>query len=40
MSSHWKKLQKASEDFAVKKYYESMTPDMYKDRYSTSNKNY
>ena len=31
MSSNWKKLQKASEDFAVKKYYESMTPETYKD---------
>lgn len=31
MSSGWRKLQKASEDFAVKKFYESMTPDMYKE---------
>lgn len=31
MSSTWKKLQKASEDFAIKKYYESMTPEMYQE---------
>jgi len=31
MSSTWKKLQKASEDFAIKKYYESMTPKMYQE---------
>ena len=31
MSSTWKKLQKASEDFAVKKYYENMTPEMYQE---------
>ena len=31
MSSSWRKLQKASEDFAVKKFYENMTPDMYKE---------
>lgn len=31
MSSSWKKLQKASEDFAIKKFYESMTPEMYKE---------
>ena len=31
MSSNWKKLQKASEDFAIKKYYENMTPQMYQE---------
>lgn len=31
MSSTWKKLQKASEDFAIKKYYENMTPEMYQE---------
>ena len=31
MSSTWKKLQKASEDFAIKKYYENMTPQMYQE---------
>ena len=31
MTSTWKKLQKASEDFAIKKYYESMTPEMYQE---------
>ena len=31
MSSGWRKLQKASEDFAIKKYYENMTPEMYQE---------
>lgn len=31
MSSSWKKLQKASEDFAIKKFYENMTPQMYQE---------
>lgn len=31
MSSTWRKLQKASEDFAVKKFYENMTPQMYQE---------
>jgi len=31
MSSTWKKIQKANEDYIIKKYYENMTPDMYKE---------
>ena len=31
MSSIYKKIQKSSENFAVKNYYASMTPEMYQD---------
>lgn len=31
MSSTWKKLQKANENFTIKKYYENMTPQMYQE---------
>ena len=31
MSSTWKKLQKASEDFAIKQCYANMTPQMYQE---------
>lgn len=31
MSSTWRKLQKANEDFVIKKYYENMTPEMYQE---------
>ena len=30
MSSSWKQIQKNAEDFAIKKFYESMTPETYK----------
>lgn len=31
MSSTWRKIQKANEDYIINKYYENMTPEMYKD---------
>lgn len=31
MSGSWRQLQKNAENFAIKKYYESMTPEMYQE---------